>query len=402
MADQQRESIVQAFQSLADKYSSHPSRRPSRQIDPIDTDKEHWNEALSRLQLETLPAIHQLIKNLPDSFDCILRDDQGLKHQAIAEIQSGFDRCLDQLVPFVAGIRPRPIASLHQTDDSSLEEFKNFRRQELRSKIEALSEELCIVFHIFFLGQVKQNQSDLQTARRNQPIRKLRFIQLTGIACQSIDCIIQWLTSHELSNILQNWNATLYDIDSLLCRFVYQVINPMSNSEEEDDDNQDTDSEHKPIYLSKESLQLAKSVIPIIKVSRLFCRKLSRHVLNQTPSKSFTAMNSLEFDTLNTAAEMIHCHLDFIIRVVKDADNHDDAWTASNLAETIQKMRDLFDSNLVLIFLYIIPLIPHLNVPSPYNDFQTWSTHWHHLLLLSTQNFLHAVHLFENHPSSRS
>jgi hypothetical protein len=141
-------------------------------------------------------------------------------------------------------------------------------------------------------------------------------------------------------------------------------------------------------------------VVPVIKVLQLSFRKLVQTLLNQKPSKTFTEMNSIQLDTLNDAAKSIHGNLFFIFWILEEADNHQYYRKVELLDESIKKINNYLDSTLLLIFLYIIHVVPHLNDPSSHHHFQTWSASWQHLFLTATHNFLSAADKFENPQSS--
>jgi hypothetical protein len=176
------------------------------------------------------------------------------------------------------------------------------------------------------------------------------------------------------------------------------------DDEDDDDDDDDSDDQessetYEALYISKEATQrLAESVVPILKVSRLFFRKLVRTVLNRTPSKAFTDMNSLQLNTLNKASRSIDDHLCSLIHILKDVKKIEKYDTADALAQSIKKITDHFNSTILLLILYVIPLIPNLNDPSSQEHFQTWSSHWHHLFLSATHNCLRAADKFSAPP----
>jgi hypothetical protein len=65
-------------------------------------------------------------------------------------------------------------------------------------------------------------------------------------------------------------------------------------------------------------------LIPIIKLSRLFFRKLARDGLNKKPLKSFTDMNSHQLKTLSESAAYISGNLHGIVISIEEFDGYEE------------------------------------------------------------------------------
>ncbi|PLW58217.1 hypothetical protein PCANC_00879 [Puccinia coronata f. sp. avenae] len=62
---QQRGSIHQNFQKLKAKYEYNHAGNLPQSMTSIETNRDHWNEKLQRLQFNHLPLLRQQINNLP-------------------------------------------------------------------------------------------------------------------------------------------------------------------------------------------------------------------------------------------------------------------------------------------------------------------------------------------------
>ncbi|PLW45107.1 hypothetical protein PCASD_04596 [Puccinia coronata f. sp. avenae] len=163
-------------------------------------------------------------------------------------------------------------------------------------------------------------------------------------------------------------------------------LDPEEEEEEEEEeyDDDDDDDEEKLASIDKSAIPLAELLIPIIKLSRLFFKKLAKDGLNKTPLKPFTDMNSYQLTRLGDSAGRMSCDLDAIVRCIKESDDYDEADTTLEVMQTINRIRYAFDSHLLLVILYIVPLLPDL-LSSP-NHLQNSLITWSDLILVATQN----------------
>jgi hypothetical protein len=324
---------------------------------------------------------------------------KGSKLKLITEIQSELDHSLDQMLSISAGIRLRPIPSPADVDDKDLKEMKEFIRRGVFFKLHSLNHALRFIFDLSS-GTIRQltKLTRVTTTSNSQPIHKLnlgdQMIMFKTIVANSIDDLIKWLASHEFINIQEQWGPELSSHEGNITQ-VTKLINEAIHQVdvESTDDGEESADELIIPDLDKRAIPLAESLIPVIKLSRLFFRKLARDGLHQIPLKSFTNMNSYQLETLSESAGFIACDFSDIIRFLKGSNENDETETADFITEIIRKLIHRFDSNLLLAIMYIIPLIPNsINSPS---CLQNYLVMWNNLFLIATHRCIRAAQSYK-------
>jgi hypothetical protein len=304
--------------------------------------------------------------------------------------QSELDQNLDQITSIAASIKPPSLSSPARTDDSDLQELKEFKLQKLFYSVKFLTHELCLIFDFF--------ASSMQQSNRPKGVNhKTRVIQLLIVANKSITRLIDWLNNHEFMLIQESWTKDLGMFDDQITKLT-KLINKATNPAQIEDEHEDLFSPNHP-HLNEEAIPLAQSIIPIIKLSRLFFKKLAQNVLNQIPSKSYTDMNSYQLGALSQSIGLITGDVCDIIDIVGEANATHQAETDETLTESIQKIVHRFDSVILLVIVYVIPLLPNQNI-SPPNPLQAYFVHWNNLFFTATQNCIQAAQSLKSPPSS--
>ncbi|PLW45110.1 hypothetical protein PCASD_04593 [Puccinia coronata f. sp. avenae] len=286
---EQRDLIRRNFQCLGDKEFA--PQNPSNSILSVDTYQENWKKTLSQLQFTTLPQLRQRINALPKLVNpCELQDDiDGSVHERIIEIQSGLDENLDQILSIVAGIEESLVALPPPPDDKHLRESKRFMRTGASFQLQMLDDELRWIFDSGADTMEELQKSTPATSSTSHPI--CRYIV------------------HEFINIQERWVLETSDYDSKIARLT-QFIHQTINSTEPKDDGQVSDDF---ANLNKNAIPLAQSLIPIIKLSRLFFTKLAKEGPNKILLKPFTDMNTVQLRTLAESPGDINCDFTRIV-----------------------------------------------------------------------------------------
>jgi hypothetical protein len=392
--------IYQTFQSLVSKFEINPTRDIADilshlYIGSIDIDEETWNKAVNQLRFDILPLLRQQINALPTLMNPLeLEDDiDGPRLKLIVEIQSGLNQNSDQILSIVAGIKPELIASPRppQADDSHLQELKEFRRQGLWYKLDSLKHQLRTIYErcAFTIRDLKKSTKAISHSHQTRQLNhRHEIIRRTINATESIDIFMKWLTSHEFINVQEEWDPEVSGLDDELAKLTKRIHRTINDPELQDDD-----LSSDVAILNKNIIPLAQSLIPVIKLSRLFFKKLMKDGLNKVPLKPFTDMNSYQLGTLVGSAGYIDCHLYDINNFIKKSDENDETDTAKSITEKIYQMIQDFDSNLLLVIIYIIPLIPN-SIPSP-RDLQDSLVAWNKLFLIAAHNCICAAHSYQ-------
>ncbi|PLW45105.1 hypothetical protein PCASD_04594 [Puccinia coronata f. sp. avenae] len=377
---QQRDVILENFRDLAVKQ--YAPGNPSCSIVSVDN-HETWKNTLHQLRCNTLPQLRQRINALPQSVNPYeLQDDlDGSIHENIIEIQYGLDQNLDQLLSIAAGIKETPT-----TDDKHLKESKRFTRGRVSYYLQFLCDDLRGIFDSGGDTMLELRKSGRVTSPLPRLSYRVRDIkQYTALATELLDQFLKWITSHEFINIQDNRALELSGYDdkiTSLTQFINQSINPPKP-----EDNGKL-SDNLP-NLNKNAVPLAQSFIPIIKLSRLFFTKLTKEGPKKILLKPFTGMNTDQLDTLGESPGRLSGDLHGIVKQIIESHEYIGASTTRVITQAINCIVQSFDTNLLLVCLYIIPLVPN-SISSP-NHMQDSLVAWYDLFSTATQNFIQAA-----------
>jgi hypothetical protein len=356
---------------------------PSSSIVSSATNQESWTNALNQLQFDSLPQLLQQINALPKLLKLSeLQDDiSGSIHESILKIQSKLEENLDQIQSISASIKEGPIGSASSTDDKHFEKIKEFRRAGVSIKLMFLGDDLGEVFS-FGARTMEELEESSQAKSGSPPICPWRvyYQELTVTATKGIDKLMKWITRHEFINLQEDWPLRLSTYDSGIDRlnqFINQTINPPKPK-----DGKELSVNLK--NLKKKAILLVQLFITVIKLSRLFFTKLAKEGLNKTPLKPFIDMNSNQLSKLSESPINIGSNLYGIVKNIESR-----ACDKTYITQAINQIVQSFDSNLLLVFLYVIPLVPN-SLSSPnclYNSLLTW----YNLFSSATENFICAA-----------
>ncbi|PLW21016.1 hypothetical protein PCASD_15096 [Puccinia coronata f. sp. avenae] len=385
--------IHREFQNLANKSEDYAPWNPSCPSVPVDTNHEMWNGTLNRLQFKIIPPLRQQINSLPKLLNpAELREDtNGSKLQPIAELQSDLDQSLDQVFSIAGGIKNIPVSSPAQADDNDSKEFKEYRRHGLAFQITCLVHRMRLTFYLCSrtIGDLKK---PTKVTSRSDQIRQLTFpcklMNRTTRATDVIDCIIKWITSNEFILIQEHWDPELSALDDHIADLTQLIKQALDRPEPEE--NGDV-SDPLARRINRHAIPLAQSLIPVIKLSRLFFRKLAKEALNKRPSKPFTDMSSFQLNTLSESAGDANFDFSDILKLLLGTDETVD--TAESITQIIHKLIRHFDSNLLLVIMFIIPLLPN-PIASP-NDLQNSLVVWNSLFLIAAHNCIRAAKAYK-------
>ncbi|KAH9465127.1 hypothetical protein Pst134EA_013022 [Puccinia striiformis f. sp. tritici] len=260
-----RDLIYKAFEDLRNKYIGSSDWPCVSSIVPLD--EATWTAGVTQLQSSLLPSLRNQITHLEKIMEpSDLRNDKGTKLDQISCIQSELDQTLYQIVSLVAVVRRRTLLSPADTDDRHLKELKGFRAEGLQSRVKSLVDTLCHVFIdcSLLIQLVKRTPQKLDTRVSNY---KGLVTLIATQAVDKIDGVIKWLTGHEFNNIREDWEDYLPGINSVLFG-VTRLINPTNDSDDHDGDGNESEVRNP----SGPAIQVLQSLIPVIKLSRLFSR----------------------------------------------------------------------------------------------------------------------------------
>ncbi|PLW34185.1 hypothetical protein PCASD_13305 [Puccinia coronata f. sp. avenae] len=396
---EERALIDQNFQNLANKFEQYvpgdPTRRP---IVPVDTNRETWNEALSRLRFKFLPPLRRQVDTLiqllhPSELE---NDINGSRLKLILDIQTELDQSLHEIFFIAAGIKRKPASSPTRADDQDLQQFKEFTRQGLSSALELLNHSLHSIFDQSFRtireltkppNVTTESHQDFQSSRRDV------ILHHATSATSSMDRVVERITGREFILIQDYWGSQLHCVHSEflsdLPKIIYRAIHHLEPNDPNQGFAQCLKNEH--------ALPLAQAFIPLIKLSRVFFNKIVKDALNKTPSKQYTNMNSYQLETLGNSVGVIAHYFFKMMKSIADYGlefrHHHENHNPALIEGIIKKILSCFDSNILLVITYIIPLIPD-SVSEP-NHLQAYLVEWNKLLSIAAQRCILAAQFYQ-------
>ncbi|KAH9456488.1 hypothetical protein Pst134EB_012686 [Puccinia striiformis f. sp. tritici] len=410
----QRVYVSKGFLDLIDKHGSYNSKwsksLSSERAEPID--RSNWRAAFDGLENDILPLLYQQIESLSQLLEISeLHIDTSRKLESISDAQVELGHSLQQLTQFAILIRPGPLGSPVRTDDNHWKDFKEFRTGGLFHKIKLLIRDICVAFRSSFkliqLPTLSPKQDRLQLRRLDY---KARVTKHTVLVKESIERMDDWLTANEFQLIQDDWELTITRIDKILTRLT-KLVNPPEIDLDDDkkgkvEDDSDYDSEDEwrseAESLSEPAIELARSAIPIIKLSRLFFRKLLRVSRNDDfqMESSFTEMSSIQLNGLAYSCHNIRDSNRTLYEILDEAETSDERDTIRDLGEELEINIRVFDSTIQLLVAHVIPLMPTLP-QHPQHSYQsnhplkTWLLTWNDMFLSATKKCEQAGLVFQ-------
>ncbi|KNE94184.1 hypothetical protein PSTG_12515 [Puccinia striiformis f. sp. tritici PST-78] len=236
-----------------------------------------------------------------------------------------------------------------------------------------------------------------------------RFREEVSRCFESIEDSQDWLNDSELRIVQCEWpnekdkiNERLEVVSNLINQIAFSLeMNEQTASESSDNEPPASDASSIDPLASESSfieppnealLDLAKLLIPIIKISRLFFQKLSTRGMDRKQFPKFTQMCSHELNTMAISPQRVADELAKIVQTFRDTDRTYPGATFRRLVEQVQVIETHFKEVLLLILLHFIPIVPEAdNEFLSQNYFKTCFTTWKTLLTIAITNFVDAA-----------
>lgn len=142
---------------------------------------------------------------------------------------------------------------------------------------------------------------------------------------------------------------------------------------------------HQPI------IDLAQLVVPIMKLSKLFFRKLLKHGINCQRLPSFTQMNSSQLRCLCQPKGDVIARLRLLFEILLDVDATFPAPRPDairNITQTVEQIASDLEAASLSVVRYVVPLIDSL---VDQNSYQAWFVTWNAFINTAIHNFVQAA-----------
>ncbi|POW15891.1 hypothetical protein PSTT_01841 [Puccinia striiformis] len=330
--------VLAAYRIMASKCSPSNDERPlptyNQRCIPIDQLRLR-RDPLTQLESSLLPLLGNhltRIQVLVEPHNLLKNPRSQLK--LILDHQLELDQTLDQIISALHTICPTRTSDFLPTEenDGHFEEYKVFRFDGLDHYI------------------------------------KRELLE------DAIESTKQWFNGSEFDNVQAHWWYQLEDIDEVLEKFSI-LIDPPDSMEENEVGDEPVDNQSQSH--SEGAIRLAKLVLPIIKLSRLFFKKLSRRGMNMKKFPLFTEMRSVQLRYLDDSAGQILIHLTQLYEILESVNIPFEVDTSGpDIIQIAEQIETDFQSFLYLILLHFLPQIPDNCRFTTQNYYAIWFVTW--------------------------
>ncbi|KAI7950152.1 hypothetical protein MJO28_008973 [Puccinia striiformis f. sp. tritici] len=360
-----------------------------------------------QIQSSHLPRLRQLIATLLEQhYPFELLGTSFENYWLRSETYSELEGALENIYASSQTLCPTPAKSSSiRTNDKDLEEIKFYRLHGLASHLDGE-----------FTTRIVAMMSTC--SRLLEPMFVTtdpteRFRGEVSRCFESIEDSQKWLNDSELHIVQCEWpnqkdkiNERLEVVSNLINQIAFSLeMNDLPASESSDDEPPASDASSIDPLASESFfneppnealLDLAKLLIPIIKISRLFFQKLSTRGMDRKQFPKFTQMCSHELNTMAVSPQCVADELGKVDQTFRDADRAYPGATFSRLIEQVQVIETQFKEVLLLILLHFLPIISETeNEFLSQNYFKTWFTTWKTLLTIAITNFVDAAEVHQ-------
>jgi hypothetical protein len=306
------------------------------------------------------------------------------------EVQAEVDPILDRIFSAADVLCPEPLPSPSiRTNDQYSKELKPFRINALYDVLtefflkqiyEVLNDSYDLIQQLKLSTKTYEGEVDLASAR--YCLNQERYCCL-----QNIESAINCLEGSEFDIVQVDWQYEKDVINGQLQELLRR-INPTTSLKE-----QNNPSGAQP--LSEPVVNLTKSVLPVIKLCRLFFNKLSERGMNRKRLPLFTTMCSYQLDLVRRLAEDIEGKIDRILIFLRAPNTIVDEYTNASLTKTVKALETHFETPLLLILLHFVPIIPDTAGNPVQNYFKEWFAIWNTQFTLAIKNLLDAIESYK-------
>ncbi|KAH9453129.1 hypothetical protein MJO28_007922 [Puccinia striiformis f. sp. tritici] len=371
--------VIKHFKSLdeVDFFQSDTTPTVTSTDLSIERLRSRKPDLFNEVQSTLLPLLEQQIASISKALKVPkkVRKDPGPVLNLLLEILPKLEQTLDQTVRAINDIIPGQVPLPNQTHDQHFRELKCFRlnglsnsfRWDLRSSMSP------------FFSECKQVIEKLQS-----PINELdegHLLSFLGINLRySFGKTIKWVKGSELKLISDSWENALRTINDALEMLSVVVYTYTENG------------------FSQAVSTVAKPLILITRLSQLFFKKLLGQGMRKTQVPFCTEMSSQQLDLLHKSVGHISRSISEMAYILNGTQVVEEQ--PIDISEDLMKEIDLllphFQICLFLADLYIIPILPDINVSSSQIYFKTWFVAWNTMFSQATHIAIQASHVYRH------
>jgi hypothetical protein len=198
------------------------------------------------------------------------------------------------------------------------------------------------------------------------------MLERKSTALKVIDFAIVCLNASEFDLVRRDWPNEIRGMDNILTKCLeWTHTSPVT-------------THHEPF------IQVAQSLLPIIKLSRLFFNKLSTYGKQSLPF--FTEMHSDQLKSIQNLPCRVLSALRKFLKHLGLASSPERIFPRHPLAKTTKLLKASFEPSLVIISHHFILLAPDAyNNSAGQNSFKNWYVTWYNHFNLAMQNLKNII-----------
>ncbi|KAA1092613.1 hypothetical protein PGT21_008503 [Puccinia graminis f. sp. tritici] len=409
--------VVEGFKKLINTYDpdqddlERPEPKPLPESSRLDAEKTKRG-LLSWLELSLLPQLGQQITDLSALLDLTdLQKETDSTLRQILESQAELDQSLGKLQTSLYTLCPEPARSPpFESSDRNRKEFKSFRAHGLYHHI--TGQVLAEIIHVFNESYELIQQLELSTEPYKFPVEiDATRTAITHYAASTRDGIgstIRWLKGSEFDLLRSHWLNEISGMNDTLSKLISLINSPPNTTGRPQLSlvpELDSFHYHPP---SQPVIRLAKSVPPLLKLSRLFFKKMTRPEIDTKRLSSFTQSASHQLDHMAQSAGNIGCDFEELLKLFRKVDRRVDRLgrpiqeeeeplvSSVQLTAITQRIGIRFQSYLFIILLYFHPVIPNNHSFDSQNHSKAWFLTWFNHFSIAVRNFEIAAEFFDD------
>ncbi|KNE98459.1 hypothetical protein PSTG_08198 [Puccinia striiformis f. sp. tritici PST-78] len=386
---EQGDLIIQEFGKLIDRYNDTIDLHQNRvTIEEAMSSLSINEDGLKDMFPDSLQLILQHLKShiigllrTPDPSNSHSQQATELKFKCISDNQPKVEWIMERIRYLVVVFYPEPTTARVRTDDQHLRRLKSCRLRSLRSTFLEACRLICRSFGaaIELVKLMKLKESPEQFKRLSQEHRRLTYH--VKMAALLVDSTIESIEGSDWDLAVKSWQVEFEGNQDLL-KSMMTLIEP------ETDILETGDRESVAKYVREPVIHLAKLLIPIMKLSRLFFNKISVRGINTKRLPLFTEMCSEQIESLAMSHGSVSSSFVHILSLLDAADRAPGVVPHVHFIGSVRCLKNIFEAPLLIVLLYLVPAIPDTDGFPIQNYYKNWLITWNTQRILATENFI--------------
>ncbi|KNE96036.1 hypothetical protein PSTG_10613 [Puccinia striiformis f. sp. tritici PST-78] len=329
--------------------------------------------ALNRLH-GTLPAWKRQLaaySQLPDPPESQEETETNL--EAILYAEAAMEATTQYLAVDIATVQSEPTRS----DDHHLKRLKSYRLHKLHSMLTVACD---LIRGSYLKGNEIFGYLEIGLSPEESERRGTRQMALKEVALL-IDWAIECIEESDWDLALKYWKSESKYITRLLEKLVH-YIRPQNDALAGESRYSAERFYREPV------IHLARLMMPIMKLARLFLNKVTLLGMNTKRLPLFTEMSSDRIKSIVESHGHVSISMSQTISLLQVADVSPGAETYYQLIETAKELHNRSEAPWLHVVLHLVPLITDTNEYPTRKDIESWIISWNTQRKLAINNFI--------------